>query len=46
LAQLHQQRDPLYKEIAELIVPTGQASVSVVMRAIERGLAKAGVLTS
>jgi shikimate kinase len=46
LAQLHEQRDPLYKEIAELIVPTGQASVSVVMRAIERGLARAGVLTS
>jgi shikimate kinase len=45
LAQLHQQRDPLYREIAALIVPTGQASVSVVMRAIERGLAEAGVLT-
>ncbi len=45
LAQLHQYRDPLYREIADLIVPTGQASVSVVMRAIERGLAKAGVLT-
>lgn len=46
LAQLHEYRDPLYREIADLIVPTGQSSVSVVMRAIERGLAKAGVLTS
>ena len=46
LAELHQKRDPLYKEIADLIEPTGQASVSVVMRVIERGLIKAGVLTS
>lgn len=46
LAELHQKRDPLYKEIADLVVPTGQASVSVVLRAIERGLIKAGVLTS
>ncbi len=45
LAELHQKRDPLYREIADLVVPTGQASVSVVMRAIERGLAQAGVLT-
>lgn len=38
LMGLHRQRDPLYREIANLIVPTTRASVTVVMRAIEQGL--------
>lgn len=38
LVQLHAQRDPLYREIADLIVPTTRSSVSVVIRAIEEKL--------
>jgi shikimate kinase len=44
LIDLHRQRDPLYREIASLVVPTTRASVSVVMRAIEEGLKKEGLL--
>ena len=42
LASLHAHRDPLYRSIANLIVPTTRASVSVVMRAVEQGLSQAG----
>jgi len=45
LAALHAKRDPLYRSVADLIVPTTRASVSVVMRAIESGLKQAGVLS-
>ena len=41
LAALHAARDPLYRSIAHLIVPTTRASVSSVMRAIEQALEKA-----
>jgi len=44
LIALHAERDPLYREIANLIVPTTRASVSVVMRAIDQGLHQAGIL--
>jgi shikimate kinase len=44
LLALHQKRDPLYREVANLIVPTTRASVSVVMRAIDQGLEEAGIL--
>lgn len=43
LSALHAQRDPLYRSIADLIVPTTRASVSVVMRAIEQGLVEKGI---
>ncbi len=43
LAALHLARDPLYRQIANLIVPTTRASVSVVMRTIEQGLQDAEV---
>lgn len=42
LVALHAKRDPLYRSIADMIVPTTRASVSVVMRAIEQGLTQAG----
>ena len=42
LEELYRQRDPLYRSVADLIVPTTRASVSVVMRAIEQGLTDAG----
>jgi shikimate kinase len=45
IASLHATRDPLYRSVANLIVPTTRASVSGVMRAIEDGLQQAGVLT-
>jgi shikimate kinase len=45
LIDLHQKRDPLYREIASLVVPTTRASVSVVMRAIEEGLIREGLLS-
>jgi len=44
LIALHQVRDPLYRESADLIVPTSKASVSVVMRAIEEGLKNAEII--
>lgn len=44
LIALHAERDPLYREVADLIVPTTRASVSVVMRAIDQGLEEAGIL--
>lgn len=44
LAALHTQRAPIYKEMADLTVPTTRASVSVVMRAIEQGLKEAEVV--
>lgn len=44
LLSLHARRDPLYREVASLIVPTTRASISVVMRAIEQGLQEAGIL--
>ena len=44
LIALHAERDPLYREIANLIVPTTRASVSVVMRAIDQGLHQAEIL--
>jgi shikimate kinase len=43
LVALHLARDPLYRQIANLIVPTTRASVSVVMRTIEQGLQDAEV---
>jgi shikimate kinase len=46
LTALHARRDPLYREVADLIVPTTKASVSVVMRAIEQGLEQAEVLST
>jgi shikimate kinase len=46
LASLYGVRDPLYRSVADLIVPTTRASVSVVMRAIEDGLRQAGVLVT
>lgn len=46
LAALHAIRDPLYRSVANLIVPTSRASVSVVMRAIEDGLLQAGVFAT
>lgn len=46
LVALHAKRDPLYRSVADLIVPTSRASVSVVMRAIENGLEQAGVLST
>lgn len=45
LATLFAQRDPIYRSLADLVVPTGRASVSVVMRTIEQGLAQAEVMT-
>ena len=45
LAALHAKRDPLYRSVADLVVPTTRASVSVVMRSIENGLKQAGVLS-
>jgi shikimate kinase len=42
LEALYRDRDSLYRAIANLIVPTTRASVSVVMRAIEQGLSDAG----
>lgn len=42
LVALHARRDPLYRSIANMIVPTTRASVSVVMRDIEQGLTQAG----
>jgi shikimate kinase len=46
LASLHQARDPIYRQMADLIVPTTRASVSVVIRAIEEGLKKAAIIPS
>ena len=46
LVSLHAGRDPLYRDIADLVVPTTRASVSVVMRAIEQGLERAEVLST
>lgn len=46
LAELHAQRDPLYRQVADLIIPTTRSSVSVVMRAIEEKLAQLEVLQS
>lgn len=46
LVALHVQRDPLYRSIADLVVPTTRSSVSAVMRRIEDGLHQAEVLTS
>lgn len=46
LVSLHAYRDPLYRDIADLVVPTTRASVSVVMRAIEQGLERAEVLST
>lgn len=46
LAALHARRDPLYRSMADLIVPTTRASVSVVMRAIEQGLEQAEVFST
>ncbi len=39
LRDLHQQRDPLYREVAELIVDTGSQSVSVLTSQIQQLLA-------
>jgi len=42
LEALYRDRDSLYRSIANLVVPTTRASVTVVMRAIEQGLSDAG----
>jgi shikimate kinase len=44
LVALHAARDPLYRSIANVVVPTTRASVSTVMRTIEQALEKAGNL--
>ena len=46
LVALHAARDPLYRDMADLIVPTTRASVSVVMRSIEQGLEQAEIFPS
>jgi len=46
LAALHRLRDPVYRSLADLIVPTSRASVSVVLRTIDEGLRNAGIIST
>lgn len=44
LLELYKVRDPLYREIADIVVPSGSRGVSNVVRAIETRLAEFGIL--
>ena len=44
LRELHAQRDPLYREVARLVVNTGRPSVAVLVRTIVGGLEAAGIV--
>jgi shikimate kinase len=43
LTELHTERDPLYREIADVIVDTGHQSVSSLVHRLEQKLARLGI---